>query len=314
MQHVIYILIALQAIQKYERLYGERSADWSPDYIFSELLETRSHHFEWSIKPHIHPRLYQIFFIETGIFTFYESKKPKQLEGPCIVFIPPSIFHGFEFEDKTKGRIISFSDSIADPIFNNLKISSPFFDNLQVADQFTKGLKPISFKSVMESIDDEVLNDYPTRSAMLQSQLQQLFIMLFRLWQKSQSSISERLIPISYEYFRKFQQLIRKSDIVSPVIQYANMLGITTVHLNRVCNQITGKPAGKIIQEYVLENARIYLLHTSYSISEIAFILNFEYPNYFARFFKKHTGMTPKQFRRKEGTMLSSCPFCAKNQ
>ena len=54
------------------------------------------------------------------------------------------------------------------------------------------------------------------------------------------------------------------------------------------------------MQEHLLDEARKYLTYTSYSVSEIAYLLKFEYPNYFARFFKKHTGLSPTEFRERQ--------------
>ncbi|MFX5756507.1 helix-turn-helix domain-containing protein, partial [Acinetobacter baumannii] len=71
-------------------------------------------------------------------------------------------------------------------------------------------------------------------------------------------------------------------------------------HLNRICNEVRGKSALSIIQEHLIEQAKTYLLHTSYSVSEIAYLLNFEYPNYFARLFKKLNGVSPREFRNKQ--------------
>jgi AraC family transcriptional activator of pobA len=53
------------------------------------------------------------------------------------------------------------------------------------------------------------------------------------------------------------------------------------------------------VQEHLIEQAKNYLSHTSYTIAEIAYLLNFEYPNYFARLFKKINGVSPKEYRRR---------------
>ena len=69
------------------------------------------------------------------------------------------------------------------------------------------------------------------------------------------------------------------------------------MHLNRICQAIAGKSASQLVQEHVLDEARKYLTYTTYSVSEIAYLLHFEYPNYFAKFFRKHTGLSPTEFR-----------------
>lgn len=38
--------------------------------------------------------------------------------------------------------------------------------------------------------------------------------------------------------------------------------------------------------------------------TEIAYELGFEYPNYFARFFKKQVNLTPKEYRTQVGEKL----------
>jgi AraC family transcriptional activator of pobA len=74
-------------------------------------------------------------------------------------------------------------------------------------------------------------------------------------------------------------------------------MGITAVHLNRVCRAIVGKSTLQTIQEAILLEAQRYLHHSSYSISEISYLLNFDDISYFSRLFKKQLGLSPRQFR-----------------
>jgi AraC family transcriptional activator of pobA len=101
------------------------------------------------------------------------------------------------------------------------------------------------------------------------------------------------------KYFRQFQKNIKTAEYDKTIPAYAQDLGITPVHLNRVCQAVVGKTALELVQAHWIREAQKYLRYTSYSVSEIAYLLKFEYPNYFAKLFKKHTGLSPSEYREK---------------
>lgn len=78
---------------------------------------------------------------------------------------------------------------------------------------------------------------------------------------------------------------------------YANKLAIHVNYLNRSVKEITGRSTSALIAERITMEATSLLQHTDWSISDIAYALGFEYPNYFSNFFKKATGHIPKYYR-----------------
>lgn len=82
--------------------------------------------------------------------------------------------------------------------------------------------------------------------------------------------------------------------------QYAKHLNVHTNYLNRMVKEVTGKSTTTHITERIITEAKALLIHTDWSISEIAYALGYEYPSYFNNFFKKSTGTNPKSFRPKE--------------
>ena len=63
----------------------------------------------------------------------------------------------------------------------------------------------------------------------------------------------------------------------------------------------TGKTALEQINLYLVEEAKNLLLAPNASISETAYQLGFEYPQYFSRLFKKKTGLSPKEYIEEAG-------------
>ena len=78
---------------------------------------------------------------------------------------------------------------------------------------------------------------------------------------------------------------------------YASKMHLHPNHLNALIKRITDTPASELIQKHVLSLAKSKLQNTPLSVKEIAFELHYNYPNHFASFFKKQTGLTPNQYR-----------------
>jgi len=84
-----------------------------------------------------------------------------------------------------------------------------------------------------------------------------------------------------------------------PSVQYfADKLGLTSNYLGDIIKHFTHKSAIENIHEFVTNKAKEMLENRSdLNNTEIAYELGFEYPNYFARFFKKQVNLTPKEYR-----------------
>ncbi len=79
---------------------------------------------------------------------------------------------------------------------------------------------------------------------------------------------------------------------------YANLLNVHPNHLNAVIKGISGKTALQHIHSHLIHHAKSYLTQTNLSIKEIAYQLQFDAPNNFNNFFKKHTQTTPGAYRK----------------
>lgn len=102
------------------------------------------------------------------------------------------------------------------------------------------------------------------------------------------------------ELFRQFIKVLVESHSVSrEVLFYANELGVSSGYLNEVCNEISQHTAKEIIDSTVSARLKYELSYTSKSIQELADEYNFPSQSYFSRYYKRMTGMTPSEFRKR---------------
>jgi AraC family transcriptional activator of pobA len=80
---------------------------------------------------------------------------------------------------------------------------------------------------------------------------------------------------------------------------YAAALGVTANHLNDTLRRETGQPAGELIRQRRLLEAKRLLLHSDLSVSEVGYRLGFDDPSYFSRFFRRYARASPADFRAK---------------
>lgn len=103
--------------------------------------------------------------------------------------------------------------------------------------------------------------------------------------------VKQQLVKESLEYIEKYyQQTISVSDI-------AGSVGTSTSYLSRIFKESTGETIIRTINQKRIEKAKAYLKETDLKVYEVADILGFENVTYFSRFFKKHTGVSPKEYK-----------------
>lgn len=79
--------------------------------------------------------------------------------------------------------------------------------------------------------------------------------------------------------------------------QLADILKMNPTYLSARFKQEVGMPVRNYIQHLRIEEAKLLLRLTDQSLLHICALLHFHDQSYFTKVFKKHTGLTPRQFR-----------------
>lgn len=158
-----------------------------------------------------------------------------------------------------------------------------------------------TLKSIFKNIETEYHNNQDEFSKkLIISQLETLLQYADRFYKRqflNRTEINKQLMTQFKEaldaYFEDGQQL--ENGI--PTVEWLTAkLGVSHRYMSDTIKAETGKTAMEQISLYVVDEAKNLLLQPNASISETAYKLGFEYPQYFSRLFKKKTGITPREY------------------
>jgi AraC family transcriptional activator of pobA len=219
-----------------------------------------------------------------------------------VMLVPQMCVHGFRFEQDAAGYVVTFAypliRKLAREAGDNLAaLASPSI--LSLADEAESDY----VKAAFQALDAEYRGNAPHRALQVEALLSVILIWLGRRAAQPAHDEHARTSRGS-EHFQNFCQLIEENYMThKPLSWYAHRLGITAAHLNAVCRQAVGKSALELIHERMILEAKRNLVYTSMTINVVSYTIGFADPAYFTRFFKREVGMSPKEFRRRAGTL-----------
>ncbi|WP_407426799.1 helix-turn-helix domain-containing protein [Arcticibacter sp.] len=262
---------------------------------FAEYAQAH-HHLHY---PHRH-NFYHIVLFTKGRGTHAIDFENFEVRPYQIYFMIPGQVHSWDFQGVVDGYVINFSTSF----FQSFLLRPDYLENFVF---FNGSLSqavidiPLSKQQHLGAVFEQILLEFNHQgrfgSDLLRTLLLQIFIGVSR-------TITEHDVPVASTYnqilLRNFRLLIDKhfNELRLPK-EYADLLYITPNHLNALCNDTLGFSAGELIRKRVMLESKRLLVNLNLSISEIADQLNFSDNSYFSRFFKKYTGTSPEEFRKK---------------
>jgi AraC-like DNA-binding protein len=235
---------------------------------------------------------YSFFLIETGFIRHSIDFKPYECKQRNIFFLTPQQVYLVE----TAGRVSGISIALNPMILNTEEMNLPVIQNIYHNNKLNLSIEEYNYAgSLMQKMLWEYSNRQMYSENLLKSYLTAFLFYLSRLYRQQNKIIDQPETNILAE---KFRALIAKYwSTHSNVSDYAQLLYVSSQHLNYIVKKQTGRNAGEWIQEKKILEAKRLLLHSSDSIKEIAFQTGFNDPAYFNRFFKKRSGATPFEFR-----------------
>ncbi|WP_434502143.1 helix-turn-helix domain-containing protein [Prevotella sp.] len=134
---------------------------------------------------------------------------------------------------------------------------------------------------------------------LIKNYINSLFLIIDSEIQKNIPHTNLRHMPRSLEILRQFGSLLEKyANTEHGVAFYAEKLFITPYYLSTITSEIMhDSPKGLIDKQVIFEMMSI-LKNTDMPLKQIADKMNFEDTSYMSRYFRRHTGMSPSDYRK----------------
>ena len=285
----------------YDGLFGEDSIDLVRDVIYVSAINQKYQYNKGFIKPHAHSNLFQIFLFETGSATFTVNDNSFEVKAKSFITVPKNVLHGLQMKPETTGWLITLSDIALERMLT-LDTNIIFaIDEILICEINMKNALIENLYVTMHKCIAEFNNQLPAREFALEYLVGMLLIRLYRIPRQDLKSvdIKDHVYNI---YYRNFLHLVKENHhFNTPVQSYAESLKISTGHLNRICHEVSEKSPKQLIHDYFISESRRYLGDIKKTVAQISYELGFEDPNYFTRFFRQKTGLSPSAYRRSIG-------------
>ena len=145
-------------------------------------------------------------------------------------------------------------------------------------------------------LKEYILDIYKAKGNSLSNEIEMIgrsYIFLSKLLSENKNT------ELSDDYSLKAKEIMDSNyDKNITTDDVAKRLNISRSHLHRVFTKTYGMPPGKYINNLRIEKACYMLSNTAHSINSISELLGFENQLYFSNVFKKHTGKSPRNYRK----------------
>ena len=281
-------------------LYGEQgAATCAAAPVHVEDIQSRSRKYLWQIGAHRHAELCQCILVTAGPASVVIEELRTKLDGPALVVIPAGAIHSFRFRSDTQGYVLTIDFQHLTELASAAH-QAPIEELFSVPRALDLSVNPAladRASQMLECLCKELRRPEPA-SIPVGGWL--ACCVLYTVAEAVRhSNASESYSGTDLARLRRFRQLIENRYARHwPMQRFARELGLSETSLNRLCRRLTGSTGFDLLQQRLALEARRRLIYATDSVSGIAGALGFKDSAYFARFFRRHSGVAPHEFRR----------------
>lgn len=236
---------------------------------------------------------YQIVWVTAGTADFRIDFRRVSIKTNEIFIISAGQVCEFDVASDYSGKLILFTDSfftITEQDANFLytsKIFNPVSLNESVS------MCPQLTTNIVALLSEELKNEADG----FQLGIAQSYLRVILLEAERQLTLSQPSTP-SITVGRKFYNAVELYFKTNRNTEYyVNLLAVNEKTLSKEVKALAGKTPKAYIDSRTILEAKRLLSYSNLSVKEVGYELGFNEPTNFNKYFRKHTRMTPAQFR-----------------
>jgi AraC family transcriptional activator of pobA len=284
-------------------LYGEAGTP-AAELQHIEPIQSRSQKCQWEIDAHVHQGLHQVIWLQRGPVQAVLDETRSSARGPAVIVIPPGVVHAFRFSPASDGHVLTVNAALlaegnaADVVDAGAALqrlfATPRTLALDAASPDVPRLQQL-FEALQAETDAADAAGSPVPRWLARA-------VVWRLAQLRQheamGAAARRGGADRRSLYTRWVVLLEAHYLQHwPVSRYADELGLTPERLNRMVRAETGRNAQALLHARLAREACRRLVHVAAPVSRLGYELGFEDPAYFCRFFKRHAGCSPREYR-----------------
>ena len=221
-----------------------------------------------------------------------------RIKAPAaLTILPNSTFCYLDHSEDLEYKAVIMSESFTDNLFQNIDRLHPLRDSV-LNHPVQEGSEVIFIYNHYVRMLVDLLKGSPTNYKL--EAVKHLTLAMFYAYSSARHAPMSERIGRKDELYGQFTDLVRRHfRTCRDVNYYAERLCITVKYLSQVVKEQTGRPASEVIEQYVITECKALLSSTTMSIQQIADTLNFPSQSVFGKYFKRTTGMSPREYRNK---------------
>ena len=218
-----------------------------------------------------------------------------------LTIMPTHILRFKNASDSLRGRMLIVSRPFMEQTFPSKRSSNIHYMQIRKNPCVILQPKDLFFlDKCMQRIREKIrCRTHFLQRDLLQNNLLEFFIEVANIMICRGEFLSPPTLSRKEELLDKFLQLLFENcKKEHGVTFYAEKLFITPQYLSLELKEMTGKSANKWIDESLIVEAKILLKTPDITVQRVADLLNFSDQSTFGKFFKKHVGLSPIEFRK----------------